>query len=200
MNRCANIRESPPCPGPAAAGGPCRRRGGRSSCSARRGTGQPHDHPARRADSCDSTGPPARRGRFVPCWCARLILESTLTDQSSSQPRPPREQRPEHPVPRAVPAEPAVPLPHRLRRPEPLRQVPPRDPGPEPAHGPLHHSAAPMHETVAPFTVRGRHQRSDRLPLGSRSQHRTRYASAIGDAHPEVGRHSLDVGRCDPPG
>ena len=56
--------------------------GGGFSSSNRRGTGRLHDQEARAENSCNSTGPPVSRGRFVACWWARFTVESTDTSHS----------------------------------------------------------------------------------------------------------------------
>lgn len=72
--------------GPPRAARGCRRAGG-PWWTAHRGSGRPRGQRARSADSCDSTMPPvpcSARVRFVPCWWARLTVESTLPCQPSS--------------------------------------------------------------------------------------------------------------------
>ena len=78
------------------------------------------------------------------------------------------------------PAEPAVPLPRGLPRPELLRQVPPRDPRPEPVHDRLNDRSM-ITEPVAPLTIRRRHQRRDQRPMGIGQHSGTRHAPTITD-------------------
>ena len=125
----------------------------------RRGSGRWRGQAARPAGSCNSTEPPVRRTGaaggcstrlgFVPCWWARLIVESTLTVQSMLPGRVGLgEQRAwiRSQVPSAL---------NRWCRfhtvchgPNAGRQVPPRDPGAEPVDRALDH--LPMiTETVA---------------------------------------------------
>ena len=68
------------------------------------------------------------RGRFVPCWFARLMVESPPTSQSINPAASASASRVSQDlVPGAVPGQAAVPLPHGLPRPELLRHVPPRN-------------------------------------------------------------------------
>jgi hypothetical protein len=96
-----------------------------------------------------------------------------------------RQQRRVDPVPRAVTGEPTMSLPHRLPRPEVLRQVPPGDPGPEPVHDALHDRAV-ITKLIAALAIRARHQRLDELPLGIRQHRRSRHSSTITVTHRSI--------------
>ena len=160
------------CPGLVRAGPPAAGRGRRTAggpwSTALHGSDRRRGQAAPRPDSCDSTGPPvtcSARGRFVPCWWARLMVESTLTSQSINPAVSASASRVcQDLVPGAVPGEAAVPLPHGLPRPELLRHVPPRHPGAVPVDDPVDH--LPMiTKRLAPLPIRGRHQRRDPRPL-----------------------------------
>ena len=71
----------------------------------------------------------------------------------------------QHTIPGAVPGIPAMPLPHRLPRPELLtRQITPRNPGPKPVRDALHDPPIVTERMTATPGVR-RQQRLDPLPL-----------------------------------
>src|SRR5215213_3381365 len=76
----------------------------------------------------------------------------------------PGQQRGQDRVPRPVAAEPAVPLPHRLPRPERRRQITPRDPTPIPVQDPLHDLTVITHRPPPTRTL-SRQQRLNQLPL-----------------------------------
>jgi len=85
-SRCVNMVSRHLVPGRASApvGDPCHHTAGGPWSTTRPETGRSRGQAARSADSCDSKGPPVSRGRVAPCWWARLTVESTLTDQSTS--------------------------------------------------------------------------------------------------------------------
>jgi hypothetical protein len=79
-----NMGESPPCPGPESspAARLYRHRRDGSWYPVHPGSGGWRGPAAPQTVSCNSGVPPVARGRFVPCWWARLMVESTETVQS----------------------------------------------------------------------------------------------------------------------
>jgi hypothetical protein len=118
-------------------------------------------------------------------------VESTATCQS----KPPaasasgEEAGVDH-VPRPVRAEPAVPLPYQLPRPEYHRQVTPGDPGPEPVDDALDHLAM-ITERAPTLSRRGRHQRFDPIPILICHDGATRHHTTITDSPATFRRHAL---------
>jgi len=93
-------------------------------------------------------------------------------------------QRAKDPVPGPVATVTAVAFPHRLPRPEMLRQIPPRDPSPIPVNDSLGHETVIL-ERSTQLSPRLRHQRSNTLPLGIRQHCITRiHHSILPTQHP----------------
>lgn len=103
------------------------------------------------------------RGRLVPCWWARLVVESTDTFQSIAPAASARISSTAWiPVPNPVCCEAAVAL-RRSARAELLRQVPPCDPAPVPAPNTLDDLAV-VPERAPALAVGAGHQRVNAGP------------------------------------
>lgn len=83
-------------------------------------------------------------------------------------------QHRQQPVPSAVGREAMVPLPDRLPRPEPLRQITPRNPGPIAMHDALDDLPVITPRTRTPYRLR--HQRLNPSPRRLAQLRRTRHA------------------------
>lgn len=88
-------------------------------------------------------------------------------------------------VPGAISGEPMMPLPHRLPRPEPLGQVTPRDPSPQPIDDPFDHLTV-IAKRPATLTVRGRQQPFDPGPRSIIQYRRSRHERIIRPEHAHI--------------
>lgn len=119
------------------------------------------------------------RGRLVPCWWARLMVESTETVQSITPGGVRLGQKPGmNQVPRSVGCVSAVPLPNRLPRTELRGKVPLGNPTPVPANDVFNDLAiAPKRTPTHP--VRTRQQQLDPGPLIITQNRSSRHPSSI---------------------
>jgi hypothetical protein len=96
----------------------------------------------------------------------------------------------QQPIPGAISRESVMPLPHRLPRPKPLGQIPPRNSGAITVHDALD-DLTMIPERPAPQAVRAGQHRLDPSPHPITEFSRTRHPFSLAPTPSTIGRHAL---------